>query len=260
MTEKILYAVDAGVAHITLNKPDMLNAFDEEMSTTMRGMLKTAKRDGSVRAILVTGAGRGFCSGQDLSDVPERDESFSLSAHLRNHYNKLIMQMVTLEKPIIGAINGVAAGMGCSLALATDLRIASDKASFLQAFSRVGLVPDSGSTWFLPRIIGYTRAFEMAALAEKISAEKALHWGLVNQVVPHEQLPEIATAVAQRLASGPTLAYGLTKRAMNRAIVTSLSDALEYEALLQDIAGDSEDRHEGIAAFLEKRKPAYKGK
>jgi 2-(1,2-epoxy-1,2-dihydrophenyl)acetyl-CoA isomerase len=195
-----------------------------------------------------------------LKDMENREEDMTIGAHLRHGYHKLIEALTTVEKPVIGSINGVAAGAGCSVALATDIRIASDKASFLQAFSRIGLVPDSGATWFLPHLIGYARAYEMAIMAEKVPAETALEWGLINKVVPHDQLAEITAAWALRLAQGPTKSYGMTKRAMRRAMVGTLPNAMEYEATLQTIAANTEDAKEGINAFIEKRKPEYKGK
>ena len=178
---------------------------------------------------------------------------------MRHTYNRLILQMVGLAKPILGAINGVAAGAGCGIALATDLRICSDQASFLQVFSKRGLVPDNGSTWLLPRLVGYARAYEMAVEAEKIGAAQALEWGLVNRVVPHEQLGEISLAWARQIAAGPTLAYGLTKRAMLKGLTMDLESALAYEAHMQDLAGASADSQEAIQAFLEKRAPTFKG-
>ncbi|MCB0007232.1 MAG: enoyl-CoA hydratase/isomerase family protein, partial [Anaerolineales bacterium] len=214
-------------------------------------------RDEAVRCVRLTGAGRGFSSGQDLRDVPNREGT--IGDHMRHTYNQLILQMVGLAKPILGAINGVAAGAGCGIALATDLRICSDQASFLQVFSKRGLVPDNGSTWLLPRLVGYARAYEMAVEAEKISAAQALEWGLVNRVVPHEQLGEISLAWARQIAAGPTLAYGLTKRAMLKGLTMDLESALAYEAHMQDLAGASSDSQEAIQAFLEKRAPTFKG-
>lgn len=258
--ETILYEISDGVAAITLNRPDKLNAFNDVMIQETTDAFKQAGRDDAVRCVTITGAGRGFSSGQDLKDVQDRGDEFSIGDHLRRGYNRLIRRMVSLEKPIVGGINGVAAGAGCSVAVACDLRIASDQAAFIQVFSKVGLVPDSGSTWLLPRLIGYARAYEMAVTADKVPAEKALQWGLVNEVVPADQLGEITSAWARRLAQGPTLAYGLTKRAMMRSWDVSLEEALEYEAMLQDVAAQSEDYEEGVQAFLEKRSPQYEGR
>jgi 2-(1,2-epoxy-1,2-dihydrophenyl)acetyl-CoA isomerase len=257
--ETITYTLESGVATITLNRPSKLNAFNDAMIHETTDALKQIGRDQKVRSVIITGAGRAFSSGQDLSDFRSRDDRVSIGKHLRQGYNRLIKGMTTLEKPVIGAINGVAAGAGCGVALATDLRIASDRASFIQVFSKVGLIPDSGSTWLLPRIVGYARAYQMAVMADPVGAREALAWGLVNEVVPSDQLSEIAMAWAQRLATGPTLAFGLTKRAMYRARTLSLEEALEYEAMVQEIAGQSNDFTEGVSAFLEKREPQYKG-
>ncbi len=258
--ETILYEVADGVATITLNRPSKLNAFNDAMIGETLDALKAAGRDAAARSIVLTGAGRAFSSGQDLAAFQERGEGGSIAEHLRHGYHRVVRQMVTLEKPIVGAINGIAAGAGCGVALAADIRIAADSASFMLAFSRIGLIPDSGVNWFLPRIIGYSRAYEMAVTADRVSAATALEWGLVNRVVPAEQLPEIAAATARQLAEGPTLAFGLTKRAMQRGWGMSLDEALEYEAYLQEVAGRSADNREGIAAFLEKRPPHFTGR
>ncbi len=256
----ILTNLSDGALTITLNRPDTLNAFNDQMIKETTRAMRDAGKNPDVRVVVLTGAGRGFSSGQDLKDMRERDEAISIGDHLRHGYNRLITTMTRLEKPIIGSINGVAAGAGCSVALATDFRIASHKASFIQVFSNVGLAPDSGSTWILPRLIGYARAYQMAITADKISAEQALAWGLVNEVVPADQLPEITQAWANRLANGATRAFGLTKRAMRRGLTSSLEEALEYEAYLQDIASQTEDHKEGVNAFLEKRKPRFAGR
>jgi 2-(1,2-epoxy-1,2-dihydrophenyl)acetyl-CoA isomerase len=259
-SETILYEVDGGVATVTLNRPERLNAFNDQMIDETIAAFKRAENDNEVRCVVLTGNGRAFSSGQDLKDVLEREGDFSIVDHLRHGYNKLVGRIVGIEKPVIGAVNGVAAGAGCGIALATDIRIASHKASFILSFSRVGLIPDSGSTWTLPRLVGYSRAFEMAVTADRIPAEKALAWGLVNQVVPADQLEEIVAAWSSTLAEGPTLAFGLTKRAMHRASGMSLSEALSHESQLQEIAGRSDDSREGVRAFVEKREPKFVGK
>lgn len=258
--ETIRYEWADGVVTITLNRPDKLNAFNDAMIGETVDAFKAAGRDDAVRCVVLTGAGRAFSSGQDLGDFEGREATVSIAEHLRHGYHRLIRQMVTLEKPIVGAINGIAAGAGCGVALAADIRVAAASASFMLAFSRVGLIPDSGVNWFLPRLIGYARAYEMAITAERVPATKALEWGMVNRVVPGEQLPEIAAAYARQLAGGPTLAFGLTKRAMNRSWEMTLDEALAYEALLQEVAGRSHDNREGITAFLEKRTPAFTGR
>ncbi len=257
--ETILFDVENGVAIITLNRPDKLNAFNDQMIHETTAAFKQAGRDKTIRCVVLTGNGRAFSSGQDLSDVIDRGDTFAIGDHLRHGYHKLIKQMVTLEKPIIGAINGIAAGAGCGVALATDIRLAADSASFMLAFSKVGLVPDSGVNWLLPRIVGQARAYEMAITADKVPAATALAWGMVNRVVPAAQLMENVAAWAGSLAAGPTLAYGLTKRAMNQAWQTDLFGALEYEAYVQEIAGRSHDNKEGVMAFLEKRLAQFKG-
>lgn len=257
--DTILYDVQDGVATITLNRPATLNAFTSEMIGETIDAFKQCAGDEKVRCAVITGAGRGFSSGQDLKEVQGRAGDFSISEHLRQGYNRLISGMVALEKPVIGAVNGVAAGAGCSVALACDLRIASEKASFIEVFSKIGLIPDSGSTWLLPRLIGYARAFEMAIMAEPVPADKALNWGLVNQVAPSEQLGEMVRAWALRLAAGPTRAFGLTKRAMMRGWQLSLAEALDYEAMVQEAAAQTADNREGVMAFLEKREPEFQG-
>lgn len=257
--ETIRYELDEGVATITLNRPQRLNAFNDEMIRETTDAVRQAGRDAAVRCLVMTGEGRAFSSGQDLADVQAQADGFSIGEHLRTGYNRLITQIVTLEKPVIGAINGVAAGAGCGVALACDLRIAADSASFIVVFSKVGLIPDSGTTWLLPRLIGYARAYEMAVMADPVGAEKALQWGLVNDVVPAAQLPEITLAWARRLAKGPTVAFGLTRRAMVRASGLTLTEALDYEAMLQEVAGRTADNREGVTAFLEKRQPQFRG-
>lgn len=232
------------------------------MLKALDNALKAAARDEAVRCVVITGAGRGFSAGQDLAAVRERDAAgggMSFREHLDQTYNRVIRAIRTMEKPVVAAVNGVAAGAGASLALACDLRIASDKASFIQSFIGVGLVPDSGSTWFLPQMIGFPRAFELAITAERLSAADAQVMGIVNRVVPAEDFEREVQAYAQKLAAAPTRAIGLTKRAMNRSLGSTLDQALDYEAQLQEIAGRTSDHKEGIAAFLEKRAPVFTG-
>jgi len=258
MPDTILLDQREGVLTITLNRPDVLNAFNEQMLRELHDALRQAERDAAVRCVLLTGAGRGFCSGQDLRGRAGTT-AFSFRESLRDRYNPIITQIRTMEKPVIAAVNGVAAGAGCSLALAADMRIASDRASFIEVFARVGLVPDSGSTYLLPRLVGLGKALEIAYTAEAVDAAEALRLGLVNRVVQHDDLMPHAAALAQKLAAGPTRGYGLTKRAINYGLHATLDQALEYEAYLQEIAGRSADHREGVTAFLEKRQANFKG-
>lgn len=258
--ENILYDVTGGVATITLNRPDSLNAFTTHMIGETADALKQCRRDAAVRCVVITGAGRGFTSGQDLAEVHGRGDEFSIGPHLRAGYHQIIKGMVEMEKPVIAAINGVAAGAGVGIVLAADMRIASQKASLVMAFSKIGLVPDSGLNWLLPRMIGQARAYQLAVTAERVTAEQGLVWGLFNEVVPPDELALRVAEWAQRLASGPSVAFGLTKRAMNRAWSQTFEEALDYEAYLQDTASRTDDNKEGVAAFLEKRAPQFRGK
>jgi 2-(1,2-epoxy-1,2-dihydrophenyl)acetyl-CoA isomerase len=258
----VLYTADSGVATLTLHRPAVLNAFDDEMLGSFHKLLKSAERDDAVRCVVITGSGRAFSAGQDLSNV--RDRAVTGGMHFRDHlestYNPVILRIRSMEKPVVAAVNGVAAGAGASLALACDLRIAGESASFIQAFVKVGLVPDSGSTWHLVRMLGFARAFELAATGRRVPADEALALGLVNRVVADSELPAAAAEFAATLAASPTKALGLTKRAMNRAQLTDLADTLAYEAALQEVAGRTADHAEGVAAFLEKRTPEFKGR
>lgn len=257
--ETLLYDIDGGVLTITLNRPESYNACNEQLTTDLQEALKNAERDAAVRAIVLTGAGKAFCSGQDLKEAPEPGTKRSLSDSLQRRYNPIIRKLTSMPKPIIAALNGVAAGAGCSLALACDLRVASENASLLQAFVNIGLVPDSGSSYFLARIVGYSRAFEIATLGEKIPAQRALELGLVNQVVPEGELMDAAYALARRYAQGPTRAYGYIKKMLHRAGHSSLDEALDYEVFMQEAAGRTRDYTEGVQAFVEKRKAAFTG-
>lgn len=265
MTEEniLLTEKKGNVGIITLNRPDKLNAFNDELTFRLQDALKEMEKDRDVRAIIITGSGRGFCSGQDLqsrSISQEVGERPSLGDSIRRRYNPIVAKIRRMEKPIIAAVNGVAAGAGASLAFACDYRIASENSSFIQSFTRVGLIPDSGSTFMLPRLIGATKAFELMLSADKLPAAEALNLNLINKVVSEADLMKEALALAEKLAAGPTKAFGLTKRAVNRALFHDLEELLEYEANLQEIAGRSDDFQEGVKAFVEKRTPAYTGK
>ena len=258
MYETLLVESRDRVRVITLNRPDVLNAISAQLGTELLDALRDAERAADVRCVLLTGAGRGFCAGADLRE--QAPGHTSVGDLLRSRYNGIVLRMRTMEKPVIAAVNGVAAGAGCNLALAADVRVASERAAFIEAFSRVGLIPDSGGTWLLPRLVGIGRALEMMFFAEPVDAAAAERVGLVNWVVPHDDLMPRALEWAVRLAAGPTRAYGLIKRGVNQAISTTLADSLEYEAQLQEIASRTEDHREGVAAFLAKRPPAYKGR
>lgn len=261
--ETILYEVDAGVLTITLNRPDKLNAANDTMLQELQEAFKQAKRDDDVRVVVLTGAGRGFCAGQDLASVQERmseaDADLAYGEHLRETYNPLVLRMRRLPKPIIAAVNGVAAGAGMSLVMACDLRIAVESASFLQAFVKVGLVPDSGSSWILPRLLGMARAMDCMLTGRRISAQEALDWGMISRVVPDDELEETVGEMAAQFANAPTKTIGYIKRAVNFAATNALEDALDYEADMQELCGRTADHKEGLSAFLEKREPDYKG-
>ena len=258
----ILTALDAGVLTITLNRPEKLNAFTNDMHAELRAALARAADEPAIRAVLLTGAGRGFCAGADLSqrDVSPGAAPIDLSVSLGSNYNPLVRRMRELPKPIVCAVNGPAAGAGANVALACDVVLAARSASFLQAFSRLGLIPDAGGTYFLPRLVGSARAMGLALLAEKLTAEEAERWGLIWKVVEDAELMPAATALAQRLAAGPTKGYALLKKALHASPTNTLDAQLDLERDLQREAGFSEDYREGVSAFMQKRKPTYKGK
>ena len=259
--EKIAIAKAEGLATLTLNSPDRLNAVSRKMIAELKTCWEDLAADASVRAVLLTGAGRGFCAGADLAD-PDRDkgEGADSGAALEKFFNPVIRLMRSMPKPIVAAVNGPAAGVGMSFALAADIAIAGKSASFLQAFARIGLLPDGGSTWFLPRLVGEQRARALAMLAPRISAEQAKEWGLIWDVVDDAELLATATEVARGLADGPTLSLARIKEAMNRASGNQLGQQLDLERDFQRELGRSEDFKEGVMAFLAKRKPAFKGK
>ena len=261
MYEKIDLAVADGLATLTLNAPDKLNAVSRKMVAELKECWEGLANDASVRAVLLTGAGRGFCAGADLAD-PDREAGAAADsgAALDKFFNPVIRTMRAMPKPIVAAVNGVAAGVGMSFAMAADIAVAAKSASFLQAFARIGLLPDGGSTWFLPRLIGDARARALAMLAPQISAEQAKQWGLIWDVVEDGELMKTATELGRRLADGPTLSLARIKEAMNRASGNPLAAQLDVERDFQRELGRSADFKEGVAAFLAKRKPMFKGK
>lgn len=258
----VLVSVEAGVQTITLNRPEKLNAFNPEMHERLRAALEQAAGKAGIRAVLLTGSGRGFCTGQDLAerDVSPGAPPIDLSVSLGSYYNPLVRRMRALPKPIVCAVNGVAAGAGANVALACDIVIAARSASFVQAFSRLGLVPDAGGTYFLPRLVGTARAMGLALLAEKLTAEEAAQWGLIWKVVDDDRLAADSRALAEKLASGPTKGYGHLKRALYASAGNSLEAQLDLERDLQRELGLSEDYREGVTAFKEKRTPRFNGK
>lgn len=257
--ECIQYDVVDGVATITLNRPEVFNAFNDQQSYELQDVLKQAKRDAEVRVVVLTGAGKAFCSGQDLKAIAQ-SENRSLSESLYKRYNPIIKAMRELPKPIICRLNGVAAGAGCSLALASDMIVAAENASLIEVFINVGLVLDSGSSYFLPRLVGSARAFELATMGTKVSAKQAYDWGMVNRVVPAEELDQAVAEIVNYYKQAPTKAIALMKTMLNKSFHSDLDTMLEYEAYCQEIAGRSEDNKEGVKAFNEKRKPEFKGR
>ena len=256
--EWVRFEVADAVAIITLDRPAALNALTVPMKAELLRALGLVARDRGIRAVVLTGAGRAFCAGQDLKERQAPDAA-PLAIELRERYNPIIRAMRRLDQPIVGAINGVAAGAGASLAFACDIRIAAEAASFVLAFGQIGLVPDSGATWFLPRLVGAAKAAEMALLDEAVSAAEAERFGLVAKVVPDEDLVAEAKAVAVRLAALAPRALASTKHALDRAWSIDLDRALDEEAYRQGVAGASADHAEGMAAFLEKRPPRFPG-
>lgn len=253
----LLYKKEEGVTTISLNRPDRYNAFNEQMRNDLLTALLAAEEDKECRAIVLTGEGKAFCSGQDLKDIEGKKIDFS--DFLKSGYNPVIRTMREMPKPIIARINGVAAGAGCSLALACDFIIADDRASFVEVFVGIGLVLDSGSSYFLPRLVGSNRAFELATMGGKVSATKAVDWGMINRAVDAAELDVEVGKVASYYAQAPTLAIASMKKMLNDSLTSTLNEVLDYEAHYQQIAGSSADYQEGVAAFIEKRKPNFRG-
>jgi 2-(1,2-epoxy-1,2-dihydrophenyl)acetyl-CoA isomerase len=261
--ETIQLHIDDAVARITLNRPERLNAWNQQFGEELREAILSDAAEPSVRAVLITGAGRGFSSGADLKDMLERtasgEEVPDVGALLRERYHPIIKGIRELPKPVVAAVNGPAVGIGCSLALACDLIWAGESAIFGLAFVNIGLVPDGGSTFLVPAAVGKARALEMAMLGEPIPASRALEWGLINRVVPDGKLMDEATALADRLAKGPTNSYANSKRALNNSVLRIMDEQLELEAQIQGEMAATGDFAEGVRAFIEKREPAFKG-
>jgi 2-(1,2-epoxy-1,2-dihydrophenyl)acetyl-CoA isomerase len=260
--QTVLVARDGGVATLALNRPEKLNSLNEAMHRELRAALEDCARDEDVRAILLTGAGRAFCAGQDLGERAMGDGTGApdLGDTLERLYNPLVRLIRGIEKPVVCAVNGVAAGAGANIALACDIVLAARSASFIQAFAGIGLVPDSGGTFFLPRLVGEARARGLALLGERLPAEQAAEWGLIWRCVDDEELPDEAGALAARLAEAPTRGLGLAKRALNASAANGLDAQLDLERDLQREAGRTEDYAEGVRAFLEKRPARFRGR
>lgn len=261
-SESVLASLESGVLSLTLNRPEKLNAFNEDMHLALRAGFERAGADDSIRSVLLTGAGRGFSAGQDLGDRDPRKGGTppDLGSTLDRFYNPTLRLIRALEKPVVCAVNGVAAGAGANIALACDIVLAARSAKFVQAFSKIGLVPDAGGSWSLTRILGEPRAKALAMLAEPLSAETAADWGLIWKAVDDGELMDEARGIAARLAAGPTRGLGLTKRAIQFAAGNSLDAQLDVERDLQREAGRTSDYAEGVTAFLEKRKPEFSGR
>ena len=263
--ETIQYRVEQGVARLTLNRPERLNAFNTRMHAEIRSALqavRSGREEGSVRVLLLTGAGRGFCAGQDLSDrqVSADGEAPDLGRSIEDNYKPLVLALRDLALPVIAAVNGVAAGAGANLALACDIVVAARSASFIQSFAKLGLVPDTGGSWILPRALGPARALGLALLGDKLPAEQAAAWGLIWQCVDDESLMATADDIAARLAAGPTLGFARTKQAIWSSSTRDLEAQLDLERDYMRELGRSSDYREGVAAFMQKRPPAFTGR
>jgi 2-(1,2-epoxy-1,2-dihydrophenyl)acetyl-CoA isomerase len=260
--ETIDVTTEGGAARVLLNRPDALNAWNEQFGRDLKDAIETVSGDSAIRAVLITGAGRGFSSGADLKEQRSGSEDGvpDLSMRLKELYHPIIVGIREMPKPVVGAVNGPAVGIGCSLALACDLILAAESSYFLLAFVNIGLIPDGGSTAFLPAQTGYARAAEMAMLGERVPAAKALEWGLVNRVCPDDQLEAEASELLERLAAGPTASYAGAKRLLNRRAYAGLAEQLEAEAEAQREQGNTADFVEGVLAFIQKRPANFSGR
>lgn len=247
-----------GVAHITLNRPEKFNSFNQEMALALQQAIDDCANDAAVRAILITGAGKAFCAGQDLAEAVD-DNGIELPHIVEKHYNPIIDKIRNIEKPVVCAVNGVAAGAGANIALACDIVVAAEHASFIQAFSKIGLIPDSGGTFFLPRLIGLQKATALMMLGDKISAAEAEKMGMIYKVFTEVDFEANSKKLAEKLAAMPTKGLGLTKKLLNESFTNNLSQQLQREKEVQTEAGNTYDFKEGVNAFLEKRKPLFKG-
>ena len=255
----ILLKIENKIAYITLNRPEVFNSFNREMALRLQSILDNCEFNNEVRAIVLTGNGKAFCAGQDLKEVTDPDLNPGFKKILEEHYNPIITRIRSIKKPIIGAINGVAAGAGANIALACDVVVAHEKVSFIQAFSLIGLVPDSAGTFFLPRLIGFQKALALAMLGDKIVAEEAERLGMIYKMIPLENFVEEVNKLAVKMANMPTKALGMIKELFNQSMTNTLEDQLALESKLQIEAAQSNDYAEGVAAFIEKRKPNFKG-
>ncbi|MCX7548738.1 enoyl-CoA hydratase-related protein [Xanthomarina sp. F1114] len=252
--------IENKIATITLNRPEVFNSFNRDMALSLQSILDDCENNSEVRAIILTGNGKAFCAGQDLKEVTDPELNPGFKKILEEHYNPIITRIRSIKKPIIGAINGVAAGAGANIALACDIVVAHEKVSFIQAFSLIGLVPDSAGTYFLPRLIGFQKAQALAMLGDKISAEEAERMGMIYKMIPLDSFEEETNKLALKLANMPTKALGLIKELFNKSMTNTLEQQLALESKIQIEAAQSEDYKEGVAAFIEKRKPNFKGK
>lgn len=260
MSKSILIKIENKIAYITLNRPEVFNSFNREMAFLLQDTLDTCEKNEDVRAIVLTGNGKAFCAGQDLKEVTDPDLNPGFKKILEEHYNPIITRIRSIKKPVIGAINGVAAGAGANIALACDVVIAHEKVSFIQAFSLIGLVPDSAGTFFLPRLIGFQKALALAMLGDKISAEEAEKMGMIYKMIPLENFEEEVHKLALKMANMPTKALGLIKKSLNQSLTNSLDEQLALESKYQIEAASTEDYAEGVSAFMEKRSPNFNGK